>query len=186
MAHTCGVPGCGLSDPRFSLSRWPILICPFIARGVSRMEEKPAPFTKPVKSAAPAGRLAGLSAGVCAKLLAIPISPKRRHFLRVFSWPARPDESSSRTDHRLSRWRACHIRCKRALKIWAGIHFLLRISFASPSLPPADARATTLRRTLASPGAIVSLFDIIKYIVVRCKMPPGAGGSMVRRVLPKE
>jgi hypothetical protein len=150
------------------------------------MQEKPAPFTKPVKSAAPAGGLAGLSAVVCGKRLAIPISPKRRHFLRVFFWPARPDESSSRMDRRLSRWRACHIRCKRALKIWAGIQFLLRISFASPSLPLADARATTLRRTRAIPRVIISHSDIIRYIVVRCKMAPGAGGSLVRRVLPKE
>jgi hypothetical protein len=41
------------SDPRFYLSYWPIPICPFLARGVFRMEEKPAPFTKTVKSAAP-------------------------------------------------------------------------------------------------------------------------------------
>jgi len=53
VAHPCGVQGCGFSDPRFSLSGWPIPICPFIARGVFRMEEKPAPFTKAVKSAAP-------------------------------------------------------------------------------------------------------------------------------------
>jgi len=53
VAHPGGVQGCGFSDPRFSLSRWPIPIGSFFARGVFRMEEKPAPFTKTVKSAAP-------------------------------------------------------------------------------------------------------------------------------------
>jgi hypothetical protein len=51
--HACGVQGCGFSDPRFSLSHWPIPNCLFFARGVFRMEEKPEPFTKAVKSAAP-------------------------------------------------------------------------------------------------------------------------------------
>jgi len=53
VAHPCGVQGCGFSDPRFSLSRWPIPNRPVFARGVFRMEEKPAPFTKTVKSAGP-------------------------------------------------------------------------------------------------------------------------------------
>jgi hypothetical protein len=53
VARPCAVQACGFSDPRFSLSRWPILIRPVFARGVFRMEEKPAPFTKTVKSAAP-------------------------------------------------------------------------------------------------------------------------------------
>jgi hypothetical protein len=52
-AHSYAVQECGISDPRLFLSRWPIAICPFFARGVFRMEEKPAPFTKTVKSAAP-------------------------------------------------------------------------------------------------------------------------------------
>jgi hypothetical protein len=46
VAHPCYVQGCGLSDPRLSLFRWPIAICPFFARGVFRTKEKPAPFTK--------------------------------------------------------------------------------------------------------------------------------------------
>ena len=40
VAHPCDIPGCGFSDPRLSLSRWPIPICPCFARGVYRTEEK--------------------------------------------------------------------------------------------------------------------------------------------------
>jgi len=53
VAHPCGVQECGFSDPRFSLSPWPIPIGSFFARDVFRMEEKPAPFTRTVKGAAP-------------------------------------------------------------------------------------------------------------------------------------
>jgi hypothetical protein len=42
-----------LSDPRFSFSRRPTPNHPLFKRGMFRMEEKPAPFTKTVKSAAP-------------------------------------------------------------------------------------------------------------------------------------
>jgi hypothetical protein len=51
--HPCGVQGRWFSDPRFSLSNWPIPICPFFARGVLRMEGELAPFTKAAKRAAP-------------------------------------------------------------------------------------------------------------------------------------
>jgi hypothetical protein len=37
----CGVQGCGFSDPRFFLSRGPIPICPFIARGADQHKEYP-------------------------------------------------------------------------------------------------------------------------------------------------
>jgi hypothetical protein len=48
VAHPCGVQGCGFSNPRFSLSRWPIPICSFFARGVFRREEKTStPSQKP-------------------------------------------------------------------------------------------------------------------------------------------
>jgi hypothetical protein len=53
VAHPSAVQECGFSDPRFTLSRWPIPICPFFARGVFRMEEKAAPFTKAMKGATP-------------------------------------------------------------------------------------------------------------------------------------
>jgi hypothetical protein len=43
----CGVQGCGFSDSRFSLSRWPIPICSFFAGGVIRTKEKPHPSQKP-------------------------------------------------------------------------------------------------------------------------------------------
>jgi len=46
VAHPSGVQECGVSDPRFSLSHWPIPIRPFFARVVVCMKEKPAPFTK--------------------------------------------------------------------------------------------------------------------------------------------
>jgi hypothetical protein len=46
VAHPCGVQGCGFSDPRFPLSRWPIPICPFFARGVFRREEKTSTLHK--------------------------------------------------------------------------------------------------------------------------------------------
>src|SRR5579863_5392176 len=53
MAHLWGVQGCGFSDLRFFLLLWPIPTCPFFARCLSRREEKPAPFTIGMKSAAP-------------------------------------------------------------------------------------------------------------------------------------
>jgi hypothetical protein len=87
----------------------------------------------------------------------------------VFFWPARPDESSSRTDHRLSRWRACHRRCKRALRVLAGIRLPPRISFASPSLPLADARRAILLRTSRISLLIISQYDSIRFIAIRCQ-----------------
>jgi hypothetical protein len=44
---------CSVSFRRFSLSNWPIPMRPIFVRGVFHMEEKPAPFTNTVKSAAP-------------------------------------------------------------------------------------------------------------------------------------
>jgi hypothetical protein len=41
VAHTCGVHGRGFLEPQFSVSHWPIPICPFFVRGMFRMGEKP-------------------------------------------------------------------------------------------------------------------------------------------------
>jgi hypothetical protein len=82
VAHSCTVRGCGLSDSQFSLSRRPIAICPFFARDVFRTEEKPAPFTKTVNSAAPGN-------STCTQTLAHPPRPgSTKNWTHTpFKWP---------------------------------------------------------------------------------------------------
>ena len=54
--HSFVLKGAGFPILYSPFSRWPIPICLVFACGVFRVEEKPAPFTKSVKSAAPENR----------------------------------------------------------------------------------------------------------------------------------